>query len=174
MKKTVDDSTFMSVHAQVIFKKNVWGVIKGFIEKNTWVGCEEFYDSLKDALVAEIMPKAKSKGRKRKSTVKVYSTSRSELGGKLRGNQIFTIIFTSGVDGHSSSKDRETVKTVQVSRRFVDCRPEKPETQHEAIPRKFLWGVVSILVVLFAINMAYSYKLWSIERIDSPLIDFTK
>lgn len=79
MKKTVDDSTFMSVHAQVIFKKNVWGVIKGFIEKNTWVGCEEFYDSLKDALVAEIMPKAKSKCRKRKSTVKVYSTSRSEF-----------------------------------------------------------------------------------------------
>lgn len=83
MKKTVDDSTFMSVHAQVIFKKNVWGVIKGFIEKNTWVGCVEFYDSLKDALVAEIMPKAKSKGRKRKSTVKVYSTSRSKLNVKL-------------------------------------------------------------------------------------------
>lgn len=82
MKKTVDDSTFMSVHAQVIFKKNVWGVIKGFIEKNTWVGCEEFYEALKDALIAEIMPKAKSNftaKRKRKSTVKVYSTSRSEL-----------------------------------------------------------------------------------------------
>lgn len=38
MKKTVDDSTVMSVHAQIKYKKSVWGVIKGFIEKNTWLG----------------------------------------------------------------------------------------------------------------------------------------
>jgi hypothetical protein len=78
MKKTIDDSTFMSVHAQIIFKKSVWGVIKGFIEKNTWVGCEEFYEALKEALAAEIMPKAKSKGRKRKA-IKVYSTGRCKF-----------------------------------------------------------------------------------------------
>lgn len=38
MKRTVDDSTVMSVHAQIKYKKSVWGVIRGFIEKNTWLG----------------------------------------------------------------------------------------------------------------------------------------
>lgn len=43
MYRTVDDHTMFSVHAQVKYKKSVWGVVKGFIEKNTWAGLEDFY-----------------------------------------------------------------------------------------------------------------------------------
>jgi hypothetical protein len=42
-----------SVHAQIKFKKSVWCFVKGFIEKNTWVGVEDFYAALLRALQSE-------------------------------------------------------------------------------------------------------------------------
>lgn len=54
-----------SVHAQVKYKKSVWGVVKGFIEKNTWAGLEDFYTALLRALQSEYcIPPAKAKGRR--------------------------------------------------------------------------------------------------------------
>lgn len=84
-----------------------------------------------------------------------------------------------GIDAHpSSSKDREVVKATQATRKFVDYhqrRKPTAATRHETMmPRKFVWGIVTVLAVLFAINLAYTFKLWSIERIDPPLIDLEK
>lgn len=63
--RTVDDHTMFSVHAQVKYKKSVWGVVKGFIEKNTWAGLEDFYTALLRALQSEYcIPPAKAKGRR--------------------------------------------------------------------------------------------------------------
>lgn len=65
MCRTVDDHTMFSVHAQVKYKKSVWGVVKGFIEKNTWAGLEDFYTALLRALQSEYcIPPAKAKGRR--------------------------------------------------------------------------------------------------------------
>jgi hypothetical protein len=53
------------VHAQIKYKKSVWGVVKGFIEKNTWVGLEDFYTALLRALQSEYcLPPLKVKRRK--------------------------------------------------------------------------------------------------------------
>lgn len=63
--RTVDDHTMFSVHAQIKYKKSVWGVVKGFIEKNAWAGLEDFYTALLRALQSEYcIPPAKSKGRR--------------------------------------------------------------------------------------------------------------
>lgn len=63
--KTVDDHTMLSVHAQIKYKKSIWGVVKGFIEKNTWAGLEDFYNALLRALQSEYcIPPAKAKGRR--------------------------------------------------------------------------------------------------------------
>ncbi|XP_005175661.2 protein Aster-B isoform X1 [Musca domestica] len=63
--KTVDDHTMLSVHAQIKYKKSIWGVVKGFIEKNTWAGLEDFYGALLQALQSETcIPPAKGKGRR--------------------------------------------------------------------------------------------------------------
>lgn len=65
VNRTVDDHTMFSVHAQVKYKKSVWGVVKGFIEKNTWAGLEDFYTALLRALQSEYcIPPAKAKGRR--------------------------------------------------------------------------------------------------------------
>ncbi|XP_075151793.1 GRAM domain containing 1B isoform X4 [Haematobia irritans] len=63
--KTVDDHTMLSIHAQIKYKKSIWGVVKGFIEKNTWAGLEDFYGSLLQSLQNETcIPPAKGKGRR--------------------------------------------------------------------------------------------------------------
>lgn len=63
--RTVDDHTMFSVHTQIQYKKSVWGVVKGFIEKNTWNGLEDFYTALVRALQTEYgIPPAKAKSRR--------------------------------------------------------------------------------------------------------------
>ncbi|KAM7351419.1 GRAM domain containing 1B isoform 2-T2 [Cochliomyia hominivorax] len=69
--KTVDDHTMLSVHAQIKYTKSIWGVVKGFIEKNTWAGLDDFYTSLLHSLQNETcIPPAKGKGKRpRRGTV---------------------------------------------------------------------------------------------------------
>ncbi|XP_068150338.1 protein Aster-B isoform X3 [Drosophila tropicalis] len=65
LARTVDDHTMLSIHAQIKYKKSIWGVVKGFIEKNTWAGLEDFFGSQLHALQSETcIPPAKGKGRR--------------------------------------------------------------------------------------------------------------
>lgn len=65
--RAVDDHTMLSVYVQIKYTKSVWGVIKGFIEKNAWAGLENFYKDLLKALQSEYcIPPAKSKSRRTK------------------------------------------------------------------------------------------------------------
>lgn len=65
--RTVDDHTMLSIYVQLKFTKSVWGVVKGFIEKNVWCGLEDFYKDLLKALQSEYcIPPAKSKSRRTK------------------------------------------------------------------------------------------------------------
>ncbi|XP_062143229.1 protein Aster-B isoform X2 [Drosophila sulfurigaster albostrigata] len=65
LARTVDDHTMLSIHAQIKYKKSIWGVVKGFIEKNTWAGIEDFFCAQLSALQSETcIPPAKGKGRR--------------------------------------------------------------------------------------------------------------
>ncbi|KAH8263314.1 hypothetical protein KR044_007336, partial [Drosophila immigrans] len=65
LARTVDDHTMLSIHAQIKYKKSIWGVVKGFIEKNTWAGLEDFFCAQLHALQSETcIPPAKGKGRR--------------------------------------------------------------------------------------------------------------
>lgn len=58
----------ISVYAQIKYIKSVWGVVKTFIEKNTWAGLEDFFSALINALQKEYcMPLTKSRSRRKKT-----------------------------------------------------------------------------------------------------------
>lgn len=40
----------LHIYAQIKYKKTVWGLVKGMIEKNVWQGFDDFYGSLTKAL----------------------------------------------------------------------------------------------------------------------------
>lgn len=153
MKRTVDDSTVMSVHAQIKYKKSVWGVIKGFIEKNTWLGLEEFYESLSKALMVEYcLPPAKAKSRRtRKGSTQptqMASGSQPSLPAKHHVDDVIqTAMPTSGHHMHHVNKVSEAEGVTRSSRQ---------ETMS--------WIVIILLIALIAFNVILYVKLW---RIDS-------
>ncbi|XP_022906025.1 protein Aster-B isoform X2 [Onthophagus taurus] len=53
LHKISDTQSSMAVYAQIKYKKNVWGLVKGMIEKNSWQGVEDFFSALAKALHIE-------------------------------------------------------------------------------------------------------------------------
>ncbi|XP_039146940.1 membrane-anchored lipid-binding protein YSP2 isoform X11 [Drosophila simulans] len=75
LARTVDDHTMLSIHTQIKYKKSIWGVVKGFIEKNTWAGLEDFFGAQLHALQSETcIPPAKGKGRRPRRALEAGGT----------------------------------------------------------------------------------------------------
>lgn len=56
-----------SVYAQIKYCKSVWGVVKSFIEKNSWAGLEDFFSALIYALQQEYcLPTVKPRSLRKK------------------------------------------------------------------------------------------------------------
>ncbi|EEZ97945.2 protein Aster-B isoform X1 [Tribolium castaneum] len=53
LQKISETESSYQVFAQVMYKKSVWGLVKGMIEKTCWSGLEDFYVSLAKALHVE-------------------------------------------------------------------------------------------------------------------------
>ncbi|KAH8267522.1 hypothetical protein KR018_012468 [Drosophila ironensis] len=84
LARTVDDHTMLSVHTQIKYKKSIWGVVKGFIEKNTWAGLEDFFGAQLHALQSETcIPPAKGKGRRPRRGTATQIRPLEEAGGTL-------------------------------------------------------------------------------------------
>ncbi|XP_033174181.1 membrane-anchored lipid-binding protein YSP2 isoform X9 [Drosophila mauritiana] len=79
LARTVDDHTMLSIHTQIKYKKSIWGVVKGFIEKNTWAGLEDFFGAQLHALQSETcIPPAKGKGRRPRRATSSYNQHTSQ------------------------------------------------------------------------------------------------
>ncbi|XP_058816875.1 protein Aster-B [Topomyia yanbarensis] len=141
MSRTKDDHTVLSVHAQVHYKKNIFGFVRGFIEKNTWVGLEDFYNALLRSLQSEYcIPPAKSKSRRsRKSTSSQHIKILDEPA-LLRNSPLPTSVTT-----------------------------KITKTRHSTPHTFFSWFVVILLVILLSINVALYMKLWNLEEENDTL-----
>ncbi|RZC41619.1 GRAM domain-containing protein 1B-like, partial [Asbolus verrucosus] len=69
LQKMSETESSIQVFAQVNYKKSVWGLVKGMIEKNCWSGLEDFYASLSKSLHLEgeeNVPDIKRKSRRKR------------------------------------------------------------------------------------------------------------
>uniref|UniRef100_A0A182M8U7 VASt domain-containing protein n=1 Tax=Anopheles culicifacies TaxID=139723 RepID=A0A182M8U7_9DIPT len=140
MSRTVDNHTVFSVHAQVHYRKSIFGFVKGFIEKNTWVGLEDFYTSLLRNLQSEYcIPPAKSKGRRTRRSVHTQNKVIEE-----------TIIIA----------DHTKVKPVRVPTVVVGGVP--PKTTKSG----YRWLVAIMLLVLIVVNTTLYTKLLQMEDME--------
>lgn len=151
MKATVDDSTVMSVHAQIKYKKSVWGVIKGFIEKNTWLGLEDFYEALSKALMSEYcLPPAKAKSRRTRkgatAPLQIASTS----------SQSIPSTNIHDIDEHITTGPTSVVRQMS---KVSDAESAVHSTKQE----KLSWIVILLLVALIAFNVILYVKLWRLD-----------
>ncbi|XP_066997865.1 protein Aster-B isoform X2 [Anabrus simplex] len=73
LSRVGENESCLAVYSQIKYKKSVWGLVKGFIEKNTWAGLEDHFVALIKALRAEcdrsLSVKKKTRRRRRGTTV---------------------------------------------------------------------------------------------------------
>ncbi|XP_058055493.1 protein Aster-B-like isoform X1 [Anopheles bellator] len=145
MSRTVDNHTVFSVHAQVHYRKSIFGFVKGFIEKNTWVGLEDFYTSLLRNLQSEYcIPPAKGKGRR---------TRRSGHGqSKAQAEETIAIVDTKGKQplGRLGSATRPT----------AGGQPKAPKSTSAR------WLVAVMLLLLIFVNLMLYRKLLQMEDLE--------
>lgn len=158
MKKTGDDSTVMSVHAQIKYKKSVWGVIKGFIEKNTWLGLEDFYEALSASLAEVLMPPAKSKGRKPR-----------------KGSTQPLMLIDPRLQPTNQAKyhEKESAKNVTLPTNLHAAKPlratQQKDSSRNSRQETMSWIVIFLLTALIAFNVILYVKLWRIDGRDAEL-----
>lgn len=151
MKATVDDSTVMSVHAQIKYKKSVWGVIKGFIEKNTWLGLEDFYEALSKSLMTEYcLPPAKAKSRRTRKG----SSAPSQIA--TTTSQSIPVTKLHEIDEHVATRNSSSVRQASKVGEFEHLH--RNSTQE-----KLSWIVIILLIALIAFNVILYVKLWRLD-----------
>nr|XP_019552186.2 protein Aster-B-like isoform X1 [Aedes albopictus] len=144
MSRTKDDHTVLSVHAQIHYKKNIFGFVRGFIEKNTWVGLEDFYNALLRSLQSEYcIPPAKSKSRRSRKPALAQHAKAPDEPAVLRSAPL----IPAAASAASASAKSAT---------------SAPQTF-------FSWFVVILLVILLSINVALYVKLWNLEGENESL-----
>ncbi|KHJ80652.1 hypothetical protein OESDEN_19671 [Oesophagostomum dentatum] len=53
-----DHETRIKVHGGIVYKRNIWSVIRGYIERSTYQGLDDHYTALEDTLRDECERKA--------------------------------------------------------------------------------------------------------------------
>ncbi|XP_039949229.1 protein Aster-B isoform X3 [Bactrocera tryoni] len=156
--RTVDDHTMLSVHAQIKYKKSIWGVVKGFIEKNTWAGLEEYFNAMQQALQSETcIPPAKAKGRRpRRGTAAQVRPTEDVPEAQTKSEAVEVAVAT-------SRRNTPRLPLVAAQQSPIEAEPEN----------KHKWLSVFVLALLFfliALNVILLLKLWALEeRIDDDI-----
>lgn len=165
--RTVDDHTMFSVHAQVKYKKSVWGVVKGFIEKNTWAGLEDFYTALLRALQSEYcIPPAKAKGRRRNRgttgsrTPMLTGDTAAVNGTDLVNSAKVSFAVCSATTASPTSKVAFGTG-IAINGGGATLAPNKLLSSPLCVTAKI--SVIVLLAALVLLNVILYIKLWSLE-----------
>ncbi|XP_029407444.2 protein Aster-B isoform X3 [Bactrocera dorsalis] len=158
LMRTVDDHTMLSVHAQIKYKKSIWGVVKGFIEKNTWAGLEEYFNAMQQAVQSETcIPPAKAKGRRpRRGTAAQVRPTEDVPEAQTKSEAVEVAVAT-------SRRNTPRLPLVAAQQSPIEAEPQN----------KHKWLSVFVLALLFfliALNVILLLKLWALEeRIDDDI-----
>ncbi|XP_064104679.1 protein Aster-B-like [Macrobrachium nipponense] len=137
--------TRISVWSQVKYKKNVWGFMKGVIDKNAYTGVESLLNDINAALLAEVDLSNLKRTRRR----------RRRVGSK---GEPPDVLLASQVD-----KVKDIHKSTQIPQRKLTLptvTPDNGMSSNEGPVRV----VVATLVVLLTLNALLYYKLWALEE----------
>ncbi|XP_034253149.1 protein Aster-B-like isoform X3 [Thrips palmi] len=163
LNKVSETESSIMVFSDIKYKKSVW-VVKGFIEKHTWAGLEEFYSSLDKALQAECCVDEELIA---EEEVEVPPKVRRRIRGSARRLSSTRHADEAMVPRSRSSTGRRSLPRGSVgatencfdsvnSRQVVSSRSNSVEPVNIVI--------LGILVLLLLMNGALYYKLLCFER----------
>uniref|UniRef100_A0A0P4WJT6 VASt domain-containing protein n=1 Tax=Scylla olivacea TaxID=85551 RepID=A0A0P4WJT6_SCYOL len=138
--------TRLSVWSQVKYKKNVWGFMKGVIDKNAYSGVDSLLSDINAALLAEVDRTNLKRTRRRRRR----GGSKGEPPDVLLPSQVYP------------DKVKDIHKATQIPARKLTLPTVTPDSSglsNEGPVRL----VVLILIVVLILNALLYYKLWALE-----------
>lgn len=129
----------IAVYCQIKYRKSVWGLVKNYIEKNCWLGIEEYFNSLVKALEEEC-------DRTRKAMASGVVGSKRKVG-RRRQNKPLPL--------------PPTIAEEPLIQPLVLPQPP-PSHQTDTLA----WAIFCVLFLLLVFNAALYYKLWGLEQFE--------
>ncbi|KAK9511876.1 hypothetical protein O3M35_000448 [Rhynocoris fuscipes] len=147
------NTSTIAVYSQIKYRKSVWGLVKGYIEKNCWAGMEEYFSYLVKALEKECERTRRAMasgivGTKRKVSRRRRSTALKSLPLPVCPVPV---------------EEKPLIQPLQL--------PTQPPVNTQ--PDTLLWIVFIVLFFLLVLNAALYYKLWGLERNEQLLSSAT-
>ncbi|XP_043547184.1 protein Aster-C isoform X1 [Chiloscyllium plagiosum] len=138
----------LRVSTDVCYRKQPWGLVKSFIQKNSWSGLEDYFKQLESDLLVEEA---------------VHNPISAELGQSgLRRRR--RTLSRSPADQFTSLAPRLNVDTRQMYTDRGSNLESKPILQNRSL-LKFVLGMSAILFILALLNLVLYFKLLNIEKV---------
>lgn len=152
----------LRISTELRYRKQPWGLVKTFIEKNFWSGLDEYFHHLENELTKAETAYLSDLHRQspKEKSIKITSTRRRKrTHTHLRIPHLQEVIspVTTPTDEERQHRVRHVAGSTQT--RHV---PEEKQSQLQSIS-KLLLVISCVLVLLVMLNMMLFYKLWMLE-----------
>ncbi|XP_062817452.1 protein Aster-B isoform X9 [Anolis carolinensis] len=160
----------LRVSTELRYRKQPWGLVKSFIEKNFWSGLDDYFRHLESELtktestyLAELHRQSPKEKVVKQSTVRRRKRPHTHL----RGPHLEEVLspVTTPTDEESVSR----IKRVAGSTQTRHIPEESPGSFHLQNVSKLLLVISCVLVLLVILNMMLFYKLWMLEYTTQTL-----
>ncbi|XP_077105733.1 protein Aster-B isoform X2 [Ranitomeya variabilis] len=152
----------LRISTELRYRKQPWGLVKTFIEKNFWSGLDEYFHHLENELTkaeTAYLSDLHRQSPKEKSTKITSTRRRKRPHTHLRIPHLQEVLspVTTPTDEERQHRVRHVAGSTQT--RHV---PEEKQSQLQSIS-KLLLVISCVLVLLVMLNMMLFYKLWMLE-----------
>ncbi|XP_049582393.1 protein Aster-B isoform X4 [Syngnathus scovelli] len=156
----------LRVSTELRYRKQPWGLVKGFIEKNFWSGLEENFRQLEVELskLEEILTEAHQLSPKAKVVKNATVRRKKRPTPHIRSQHL-----DEALSPVTTPTDEEVIQRIKQVAGSTQTRHQSPE--HRRLPgglalysvSKLLLIISFVLVLLVFLNMMLFYKLWMLE-----------
>ncbi|XP_053125602.1 protein Aster-B isoform X4 [Hemicordylus capensis] len=160
----------LRVSTELRYRKQPWGLVKSFIEKNFWGGLDDYFRHLESELtktesiyLAELHRQSPKEKASKQSTVRRRKRPHTHL----RGPHLEEVLspVTTPTDEEAVSR----IKRVAGSTQTRHIPEESSSGFHLQSVSKLLLIISCVLVLLVILNMMLFYKLWMLEYTTQTL-----
>uniref|UniRef100_A0A672IUT8 GRAM domain containing 1Bb n=1 Tax=Salarias fasciatus TaxID=181472 RepID=A0A672IUT8_SALFA len=158
----------LRVSTELRYRKQPWGLVKGFIEKNFWSGLEENFRILELELskLEEILTEAHQLSPKAKVVKNSTVRRKKRPLPHMRSQHL-----DEALSPVTTPTDEEVIQRIKHVAGSTQTRHQSPEHHHHHLPgglalysvSKLLLIISFVLVLLVFLNMMLFYKLWMLE-----------
>ncbi|XP_025055786.1 GRAM domain-containing protein 1B isoform X3 [Alligator sinensis] len=170
LTRVAKNKSRLRVSTELRYRKQPWGLVKSFIEKNFWSGLEDYFRHLESELtktestyLAELHRQSPKEKVNKQSTVR----RRKRPHAHLRVPHLEEVL--SPVTTPTDEEVVHRIKHVAGSTQTRHVPEESPSRFHLQSVSKLLLIISCVLVLLVILNMMLFYKLWMLEYTTQTL-----